>query len=199
MSKKAIYIHGMGGSANEAEFYRDIFAGYDVVGMEYTSGDPMSAKEEFPALFESLCGDSSEVILIANSIGAFFAMHALKNKHIDRAFFISPVADMERLILGMMAAANISEEELCRKGEIPLQNGEVLSWRYLCYVREHPIVRAFPIDIICGDEDILTPLPVMKDLAEKLGASLTVMTGGEHWFHTDEQMDFLNNSIKAML
>lgn len=28
--------------------------------------------------------------------------------------------------------------------------------------------------------------------AEKVGAELTVMPGGEHWFHTDEQMHFLD-------
>ena len=29
-------------------------------------------------------------------------------------------------------------------------------------------------------------------------AKLTVMTGGEHWFHTEEQMRFLDEWIKTM-
>ena len=29
-------------------------------------------------------------------------------------------------------------------------------------------------------------------------ATLTVMEGGEHWFHTDEQMQFLNDWIKTI-
>ena len=29
-----------------------------------------------------------------------------------------------------------------------------------------------------------------------IGATLTVMENGEHWFHTKEQMDFLSDWIK---
>jgi len=36
----------------------------------------------------------------------------------------------------------------------------------------------------------------MKDFAEKHHAGLTVMENGEHWFHTDEQMQFLDNWIR---
>lgn len=32
--------------------------------------------------------------------------------------------------------------------------------------------------------------------AERIGATLTVMKGGEHWFHTERQMNFLNQWIK---
>ena len=31
--------------------------------------------------------------------------------------------------------------------------------------------------------------------ANSIGASLTVMPGGEHWFHTDKQMRFLGEWI----
>ena len=30
----------------------------------------------------------------------------------------------------------------------------------------------------------------MTDFSEKINANITVMSGGEHWFHTKEQMDF---------
>ena len=70
--------------------------------------------------------------MIANSIGAFFAMNALAEKKISKAMFISPVVNMERLIMNMMAWADVSEEELCRKKEIATDFGETLSWEYLC-------------------------------------------------------------------
>jgi hypothetical protein len=35
----------------------------------------------------------------------------------------------------------------------------------------------------------------MKDFAEKHHAGLTVMENGEHWFHTEEQMAFLDKWI----
>lgn len=35
----------------------------------------------------------------------------------------------------------------------------------------------------------------MSDFASKMGISLTVMNNGEHWFHTDEQMNFFDDWI----
>ena len=39
-------------------------------------------------------------------------------------------------------------------------------------------------------------LETITDFANKHQATLTVMEGGEHWFHTEEQMLFLDNWIK---
>ena len=39
---------------------------------------------------------------MANSIGAFLSMASLDEALIDRAYFISPVVDMEKLICNMM-------------------------------------------------------------------------------------------------
>ena len=35
----------------------------------------------------------------------------------------------------------------------------------------------------------------MEKFAQKIGATVTIMKDGEHWFHTEEQMDFLDNWI----
>ena len=55
-----------------------------------------------------------------------------------KAYFISPIVDMEKLITDMMQWANITEAELKHKGTIHTAFGEDLSWEYLCYVRNHP-------------------------------------------------------------
>ncbi len=65
-------------------------------------------------------------------------MNARINTMIRCAYFISPVVDMEQLILNMMSWAGATEKELKEKGVIPTSLGEDLSWDYLCYVREHP-------------------------------------------------------------
>ena len=98
MRRVIIYIHGKGGNAEEANHYRPLFPGSDVVGLDYTSQNPWDAKNEFPRLFDSYSKGYDEVILIANSIGAFFAMSALAEKGISRALFISPIVNMEKLI-----------------------------------------------------------------------------------------------------
>ncbi|MCI7759501.1 MAG: alpha/beta hydrolase, partial [[Eubacterium] saphenum] len=41
-----------------------------------------------------------------------------------------------------------------------------------------------------------TSIETVSEFAEKTGAILTVMNDGEHWFHTDEQMEFLDNWIR---
>ena len=157
MQRVIIYIHGKGGSAEEANHYRPLFPGSDVVGLDYTSQNPWDAQDEFPRLFDSYSKGYDEVILIANSIGAFFAMSALAEKGISRALFISPIVNMEKLIADMMLWANVTEDELQSKKEIPTAFGE------------------------------------------KQGADLTVMEDGEHWFHTNAQMQFLDDWIRRSI
>lgn len=192
MKKLVLYIHGKGGSAAEAEHYKPLFPNCDVVGLEYTSQFPWEALNEFPTLFDELCPGYDSVDLIANSIGAFFAMHALSGKQIEKAHFISPVVDMEKLIMDMMGWANVTEDELHNKQTIPTNFGETLSWEYLCYVRANPIQWEVPTRILYGEKDNLTSYRIISAFADQTHASLTVMKNGEHWFHNKEQMDFLD-------
>ena len=191
MRSVLVYIHGKNGSDDEAEFYKPLFPGYDVIGIPYKAETPWAARAEFPKLFDEVCEENDNVILIANSIGAYFAMLSLSGKRIERAFFISPIVDMERLILDMMKWAGVGEKELAQRGEIKTDFGETLSWEYLCYVREHSIEWHIPTEILYGENDGLTSLETITAFAERTGAGLIVMPGGEHWFHTDEQMRFL--------
>jgi pimeloyl-ACP methyl ester carboxylesterase len=100
---------------------------------------------------------------------------------------------MEKLIIDMMAWANVSEKELKKQGVIHNSFGEDLSWEYLCYVREHPVKWSVPTAILYGSKD--TSYENIAAFAEKHNAKLTVMENGEHWFHTEEQMRFLDNWI----
>ena len=197
--KTAVYIHGRGGSAAEASHYAALLPEYRVLGFDYKADSPMGAAAEYPAYFAPLCRQNGPVTLIANSIGAYFAMHALDGALIERSFLISPVVDMEKLITGMMRAAGITETELQTRGEIPVFSGETLSWEYLRYVRGHPLCWNVPTEILYGENDALTDYETVSAFAKRTGARLTVMPGGEHWFHTEEQMDFLDRWLKRRL
>lgn len=83
------------------------------------------------------------------------------------AYFISPIVDMEKLITNMMQWANVTEQELESEGVIHTDSN-----------------------------DLLTSLETISDFANKHQATLTVMEGGEHWFHTEDQMQFLDRWIK---
>lgn len=193
--KVVVYIHGKGGNAQEAEHFRGVF-GCDVVGLDYLSTTPWQAKEEFPKLWDKATFGYKTVEVVANSIGAYFAMNALSGKQISQAYFISPIVDMEKLICDMMQWSNVTEDELRAQKEIATTFGETLSWQYLCYVRENPVVWQIPTHILFGEHDNLTSQKTMSDFADKIHATLTVMSGGEHWFHTESQMEFLDDWLK---
>nr|WP_257225334.1 alpha/beta hydrolase [Treponema parvum] len=199
MKNAIIYIHGKGGSAKEASHYQALFADGDVIGFDYRSQSPWEAKKEFPPYFDSVFKNCKSVTIIADSIGAFFAMHALSDMPIKKAYFISPVVNMENLIINMMKKANVNESELRDKGEFDTPFWEKLSWEYLCYVREHPVHWTAPTHILYGAKDNLTSFKIISEFAHRIGATLTVMKDGEHWFHTKEQMHFLDNWIQRFI
>ena len=169
MKHLVIYVHGKGGNANEAEHYKPFFAESDVIGFDYQAQNPWEAQKEFSSFFEVHSQGYDSVTLIANSIGAFFSMSALTKKQVAQAILISPVVNMEKLIVDMMMWANVTEEELRIKKEIPTEFGE---------------------------KDNLTSIETISEFVGRIGASLTVMKDGEHWFHTEEQMEFLDDWIR---
>ena len=196
MQHLVIYVHGNGGSADEAKHYQPLFPGSDVIGFDYHAQTPWEAVTEFPCFFDALAANYDTATLIANSIGAYFSMLALSEKRIARAMFLSPIVNMEKLILDMMARSGVTENALRRSGEMQAASGELLSWNYLCYVREHPIKWHIPTHILYGGADHLTSRETITGFAAEIGASLTVMEGGAHWFHTAEQMRFLDRWIR---
>ena len=198
MKRLVIYVHGKGGNAEESTHYQPLFAESDVIGFDYKSQNPWEAKNEFSCFYDLHSKGYDSVILIANSIGAFLSMNALHDKRIEKAYFISPIVNMEKLIADMMMWANVTEDELCSKKEIQTDFGETLSWEYLCYVRKHPIEWTVPTHILYGEQDNLTSYETISEFANRIKATLTVMKNGEHWFHTEEQMKFLDNWICSL-
>ena len=187
-----LYIHGKGGSAGESAHYAPLFPECRVLGLDYRGDTPWEAGKEIREAVERLHAQYAPITLIANSIGAFFSMNAGIDPLLRKAYFISPIVDMERLIRGMMAQAGVTEEELKAKGRIATPTGEDLSWAYLDYVRAHPLRWTAPTEILYGEKDGLTARETMAAFARAHRAGLTVMANGEHWFHTSEQMAFLD-------
>lgn len=196
MKDTLLYVHGKGGSASGAERYKLLCPNYEVIGAEYDGSFPSASK---PGIKEAFFKAQGEITLVAESIGAYFSMLALQKEKIKKALFISPIVDMERLILDMMSWANVSEERLKEKEEIPTGFGETLSWKYLCFVREHPIKWDVPTEILYAENDNLTSMQTVNTFAAEHGAFVTVMKGGEHWFHTKEQLEFLDEWLLRSL
>lgn len=196
MTKLCIYLHGKGGNASEAEHYKPLFPDTAVMGFDYQSETPWDAVQEFQDYFDAVSADYSHISVISNSIGAFFTLCSLGDRRIDRAYFISPIVNMEKLITSMMQWANVTEQELREKKEIHAPFGETLSWDYLTWVRYHPPEWRIPTEILYGGCDNLQSLDTVQSFAEQTGANITVMEHGEHWFHTPEQVQFLDTWIR---
>ena len=199
MKQALIYIHGKGGSASEAEHYKKLLPDYDIFGFDYQKNTPWETKEEFLNYYKKLTPKYESIGIIANSIGAYFVMNALSKEKIEQAFFISPIVDMEKLIRNMMFLAKITEQELEAKKEIKTSFGQTLSWEYFCYVRKNPIAWNKPTHILYGLKDNLTDFDTISAFAAQNNAALTIMPNGEHWFHTEEHMSFLDNWLKQYL
>ena len=178
-----VFVHGKGGNAGEAETYRSVFTDEEILSLDYKSETPWEFKEEAGILL----GDRTGFTLIAHSIGVFFFMSSGLASRVKEAFFISPVSDMETVILSMMESANVSESELRKKGNI----GE-LSWEYLSYVRNNPIRWDVPTHAIAGSLDEVMPVSVTR----KVFDDLTVLEGSRHWLHTDEEIRAIKEWLK---
>ena len=198
MKNVVIYIHGKYGTVEEAEYYKKFFNEADIIGFEYISEYPWDFQKEFSNFINNIYTKYKKISIIANSIGAYFTMLSLTNKNIEKAFFISPIVDMEKLITDMMFLENITEEELYKKKKIKTSFGETVSWDYLTFARKNPIEWNIPTYILYGENDDLTSYETILNFTNKSKANLTIMKGGEHWFHTDEQIEFLNNWIKNL-
>ena len=198
-NEAVLYIHGKGGNAGEAEHYRTFFPGRDVYGFDYKAENPWDAKKEFSDKVAELAENYDRIILIAASIGAYFTMNSGICKYIDKAYFISPIVNMERLIMDMINWAGTSESELEKRKIIPVDFGDDLSWDYLQYVRSYKIRWDVPTEILYGSADHLQSMDTIQEFVTKISAKLTIMEGGEHWFHTDEQMSFLDQWLQTKI
>lgn len=193
--KAIVYIHGKGGTAEEAGHYEALFPEHKVFGFDYKAETPWDAEKEFTEYFCSIREDYDSITIVANSIGAFFTLVSLSREQIEKAYFISPIVDMERLITAMMKSADVSECMLEKAGTVETESGDTLSWDYLSWVRRNPIKWNTPTSILYAQNDALQSFETVSAFSKGIGAELTIMENGEHWFHTKEQMAFLDEWI----
>ena len=191
-----LYLHGKGGAAAESAHYKPLFPDCDVIGLDYHAASPQKTGAEIRKAVETLSGSYDDITLIANSIGAFFSLYAGIDRLIRRAYFISPLVDMEQMILSLLRQTGATEDDLRQHGTLPAPFGETLVWDELCYVRTHPVSWHAPTRILCGGNDTLVPFDTVRAFAQKTGAQVTVMKSAAHWFHTPAELAFLDRWIK---
>jgi len=136
------------------------------------------------------CQKNWKVIgIYACSIGAYFSIQAFQNTKPDICLLVSPVLDMEDMISNMMLQAQVTEEQLKESQEIKTETGVVLSWKYLCWVREHPVKSICKeTNILYGIQDEIIPYKIVKKFSEENDCRLNFVGNGQHWLHTDREV-----------
>lgn len=203
-SKGYLYVHGQGGAKEEAEFFARVANrhGWQVLSIDLPEHgerkggqdcfNPWTVVPELLSVMEYMKQHWTQVALFANSIGAWFSMLSFKNEAIEKSLFVSPVLDMERLIQKMMSWANVSPDRLKQEQTIPTSFGQTLSWRYWEYAVQNPITQwTIPTKILYGGKDHLIDRDTAEAFAKTFHCELTIWDTGEHWFHTQEQLDVL--------
>lgn len=204
-----LYIHGKMGCKEEAGRFAEIVCqkGYQVLSVDLPghgerAGEmerfvPWEVVPELQAVYGFARQRWKTIRLYANSIGAYFSLLAFREDKLEKSLFVSPVLDMEKLILDMMGWAGVTREQLREAGEIPTAFGETLSLKYLTYAEKHRITKwNSPTAILYAGQDHLTARETVDSFAQRLGCTVTVMENGEHWFHTEEQLAVLDAWIR---
>ena len=151
---------------------------------------PEECVAELTLLYDYLKKDHSSISLFGCSMGAYFELLTFAEKEIDNVFFLSPVVDMEHIIHNLMAYSNVTEEEFKERVEVN-NDIEPLYYPYYEYVKNHPIT-SWPhkTKILRGEFDSMVDEKDIKDFVSRFCAKLTVQQGGEHWFHTTDELNF---------
>ena len=160
---------------------------------------PGECVRELQILYAFARERAREISLFGCSMGAYFQLLAFPHTPVRQALFLSPVTDMERLIRNQMESCHITEEMLRRQQQIETGT-EPLYYPYYDYVRRHPIT-LWPHEthLLRGEGDTLCEAAFVRDFAGRFGCSLTEQPGGEHWFHTPEELAFFRAWLREKL
>lgn len=210
--KVYLFVHGKCGSKEDAQNFAEIVCdkGFQVLSIDLPEhGErrnnaeklvPWEVAPELQGVLSYAKQHWQSVSLYAVSIGAYFSLLTFQEACFANCLFLSPVLNMVALIEKMMGWAAVSPEQLQAEKEIPTDFGEVLSWAYYTYAKEHPInTWKSPTAILYGGQDNLTDRRTVTDFADVFGCSLQIYEDGEHWFHTEEQLAVLRKWEKHFI
>ncbi|MGN1095765.1 MAG: alpha/beta hydrolase [Eubacteriales bacterium] len=204
-----IAVHGSMSNKNDVPIdilaHRTFSAGYQTLSFDLPEhGDrkdesvPFKAREcvcDLKKVMEYAKKRWRNISLFSVSIGAYFSLIAYENEELEKAFFLSPVVDMRKMIEGLMAESGVSEEALLCKGEIPTSSGPTLYADYYLYVKDHPIEKwDTPTFILYGNRDNVSGKDTVYGFAEKFSCKINTVSA-EHYFHTEKDLSCLDECI----
>lgn len=167
---------------------------------EDTICKPQSCVKDFLTVMEYAKSKWKNISLFANSMGAYFSLLAYHREKIERAWFLSPVVDMQRIIENMMTWFDVTEDKLKNQQTISTPTGQTLYWDYYCYVKKHPITDwAIPTNILYGENDEMCDYDTIIKFAKQFSCELEIVLGSKHYFHTPKQLQKLDEWLEKTL
>ena len=89
---------------------------------------------------------------------------------------------------------------LREKQEIKTDFGQTLYWDYYLYVKENPITNwNKKTYILYGNEDNMQDENIIKNFSENFSCKLSILEDGEHYFHTEKQLDYYKNWLSKTI
>ena len=214
-NKVFIAVHG--NMSNKEDEVIKIFAekvasrGYQLLSFDLLEHGERKDNKEYLCKVQNCVKDLKQIIeyakknyqeinLWACSMGAYFSLLAYKDEEIKQCLFLSPVVNMKVIIDNMMLWSNTTEEVLKEKQEIKTDFGQTLYWDYYEYVKNNPInkwnKKTF---VLYGNNDNFQDENIIKDFCNNFNCKLSILENGEHYFHTEEQLEFYKNWLDEIL
>lgn len=199
--KLFVCVHGLCGNKEEAERFAKValYGDYQVLAVDLPEhGErkdgvklvPWEAIDELKAVMDYAV-KKWRVSVRAVSIGAYYSLMSFCGYDLENCLFVSPLIDMCDMIEGMLKVASADIKQLERDKNI-LFNGQDISWRYYCFAKNNPPKKiSSDTAILCSDTDYVVNIETVKKFAGENDIPVTFMRGGEHFFHTQKQIDFL--------
>ena len=107
---------------------------------------------------------------------------------------------MKIVINNMMMWSNTTEEKLKEKQEIKTDFGQTLYWDYYLYVKNNPITKwDKKTYILYGNKDNMQNEAIIKEFVNNFDCNLTILENGEHYFHTEEQLNYYKNWLNQII
>ena len=189
-----IFVHGKFSNKEAAETFAEIASskGYQTISFDLPEHGERTDKKYKCNIMNGIAdltqiGDYvfkkwRVVSLFACSLGAFFSLHAYRNRNFENCLFQSPIVNMEYLIHQMLLWFHITEKQLKEEGEIETTI-DTMSWPYYVYVKEHPVEKwTPPTHILFGTRDNLQSREVIDKFVDRFNCQLTVSEKSEHPF-----------------
>ena len=206
-----LFIAVHGDQSNKADTIIEIFSevaaakGYQVLSFDLPEHgerkdgtylcNAQNCVDDLTEIIKYVLTCSSNISVFGCSIGAYFSMLAYKDEYIQKSLFLSPVVDMKRVINNIMTWFDVSEESLEIEQKI-ITPVKMLYWDYYQYVFNNPVEWNKPTALLYGVKDNICEADYVIRFAERTKAKMTIFDDGEHFFHTEQQLEFMRKWLK---